>query len=297
MLEKRKGIIAVLLAAMIWGGGFIATSKSLDSFPTLTMLSIRFSVAALIILVIFFKRIRKITKKEFIRGIPLGIFLFLAFATQTYGLNFTTVANNSFLTALNVIFTPYIVWIIYKQKPSNKIFLASILSLIGVGILTMNGVTFSLNIGDAITLLAALCFSLHVIWASSMSDVDHVITTFVQMVVAAIISTISAGLFDPKLEQVSSSSIVSLIYLIVAATVISYLLQMYGARQISSSMVSILLSTEAMFATVFSFFILHEKLDGKSLISILLMSIAVLISSKEENIEEDIQDSIEEITG
>lgn len=290
MSQKNKGIIAILLAAVVWGGGFIATSKSLDSFPTLTMLSLRFSAAALIILVIFFNRIKKITKKEFIKGIPLGIFLFLAFSLQTYALNFTTVANNSFLTALNVVFTPYIVWILYKQKPSKNIFIASILSLIGVAILTMGDVSLSLNIGDLITLGAAICFSLHVIWAGKMSDVDHVITTFIQMVVAAIISTVAAFIFDPKLEGISGSAVFSLVYLILFATVISYLLQMYGARHVSSSMVSILLSTEALFATVLSVFILNETLDMKSIISIILMGTAVLISSKDESAEDAIEE-------
>lgn len=290
MSTKNKGIIAVLIAAMIWGGGFIATSKSLDSFPTLTMLAIRFSAAAVLIFIIFFKRIKKIKMTEFLKGIPLGIFLFLAFSTQTYALNFTTVANNSFLTALNVVFTPYIVWMLYKQKPSKSIFIASILSLIGVAILTMGGVSLSLNIGDMITLVAAVCFSLHVIWAGKMSDVDHVITTFIQMVVAAIIATIGAVIFDPKLEVVSSSAAFSLVYLIIFATVISYLLQMYGARHVSSSMVSILLSTEALFATILSVFILHESLDIKSVISIILMGVAVLISSKDESAEDAIEE-------
>lgn len=116
MSNKVKGTLAVLIAAMIWGGGFIATSKSLDSFPTLTMLAIRFSLSAILILLLFFKRIKLMKRQEFLKALPLGVFLFLAFATQTYGLNFTTVSNNSFLTAMNVVFTPYLGWLLYKKS-------------------------------------------------------------------------------------------------------------------------------------------------------------------------------------
>lgn len=292
MSNKVKGTLAVLIAAMIWGGGFIATSKSLDSFPTLTMLAIRFSLSAILILLLFFKRIKLMKRQEFLKALPLGVFLFLAFATQTYGLNFTTVSNNSFLTAMNVVFTPYLGWLLYKKKPSKTIFFASVLSLIGVSLLTLNGFSFKLNIGDGITLIAAICFSLHVLWASKVCDIDHVITTFVQMSVAGVISLIGALLFDSEIKEVSMSSLYSLVYLIIVATVVSYLLQMYGTKHISPSMVSILLSTEAVFATILSVILLGEKIDIKSFISILLMSIAVFISSRDESALDTIEEPV-----
>ncbi|MDT2801070.1 DMT family transporter [Vagococcus lutrae] len=292
MSNKVKGTLAVLIAAMIWGGGFIATSKSLDSFPTLTMLAIRFSLSAILILLLFFKRIKLMKRQEFLKALPLGVFLFLAFATQTYGLNFTTVSNNSFLTAMNVVFTPYLGWLLYKKKPSKTIFFASVLSLIGVSLLTLNGFSFKLNIGDGITLIAAICFSLHVLWASKVSNIDHVITTFVQMSVAGVISLIGALLFDSEIKEVSLSSLYSLVYLIIVATVVSYLLQMYGTKHISPSMVSILLSTEAVFATILSVILLGEKIDIKSFISILLMSIAVFISSRDESALDTIEEPV-----
>lgn len=182
--------------------------------------------------------------------------------------------------------------VIIQKKPSKTIFFASVLSLIGVSLLTLNGFSFKLNIGDGITLIAAICFSLHVLWASKVSNIDHVITTFVQMSVAGVISLIGALLFDSEIKEVSLSSLYSLVYLIIVATVVSYLLQMYGTKHISPSMVSILLSTEAVFATILSVILLGEKIDIKSFISILLMSIAVFISSRDESALDTIEEPV-----
>lgn len=284
-MNNNKGLLSIILAAMIWGGGYVATSSALDSFSPLVMLAFRFLLASGILILIKHEKIFSMTKEELFRSIPLGIFVFLAFFFQTIGVKYTTVSNNSFLTSMNVVMTPYILWFLTKKTPSKKVVFSSILATIGVGILTLKTGFSEVNIGDLYSLVGAMFFSLHVVWSQRCSDIHHTKTTFVQMVVAGMVALILAFLTResfPEFSSMSLSSLLSIIYLVVMATLIAYMLQMYASRSISPSLISIVLASEALFATIFSVIFLGEKITVRSSVSMILITLAVVLSSNED---------------
>ena len=84
MEKNKKHIIAdltLVIVAIIWGSGFTATKMALDSgLGPFYMMAFRFSIAAVIMALVFYKRIKKIEKKDLIAGSAVGFFLFFAFA-------------------------------------------------------------------------------------------------------------------------------------------------------------------------------------------------------------------------
>lgn len=119
-MSKQQANIVCLLVAAIWGGGFIATDAALQTFAPFTVLMIRFIGAALVSIVVCMTSKVKISKEALVRGSISGSLMYLAFAFQTFGLFLTNTGQNAFLTAVNVVLVPYIVWILWKKKPSNR---------------------------------------------------------------------------------------------------------------------------------------------------------------------------------
>lgn len=281
MSDKTKGMLGLALAAVIWGGGFIATAGALQSFDTLSFLAVRFGLASLMMFIIFFKDIRKINLVEIEMGIPVGVVLFLAFTIQTYALEFTTVSHNAFLTATNVIFTPYLVWLVYKKKPANRVFLASFMTLLAVGFLTMDKLDLSFNFGDLLTLICAVFFSLHLIVSLRMRKVNVKITTFIQFVVVALLSLLSCFVFKPQVQALNLVAVGSLCYLVFFSTIICYMLQMYGTKHVNPSIMSIILSLETLCATIFGVIILGEPFNLRIALSMAVLLGAIALASKE----------------
>ena len=77
---------------------------------------IRFVGSAMLSFLIAFPRLRKVEHKTLLKGSVAGVFLFLAFAFQTFGLQYTTASKNAFLTTTNVMFVPYIYWMLFHQR-------------------------------------------------------------------------------------------------------------------------------------------------------------------------------------
>ncbi|MFR4219638.1 MAG: DMT family transporter, partial [[Clostridium] innocuum] len=109
-------------------------------------------------LLICWKKLRRLDRATIGHGIVTGIFLFLAFAFQTFGLKYSTPSKNAFLTATNVVFVPYLLWLLWHRRPSRKELIASLLCIVGIALLTLKKDALMLGFGDMLSLVCALFF-------------------------------------------------------------------------------------------------------------------------------------------
>ncbi|MFS0775178.1 DMT family transporter [Neobacillus sp. 3P2-tot-E-2] len=277
-MQKYMGEIALTITAIIWGSGFVASSISLEYFTPYQILAGRFLIGAIVLTVIFHKKLKNINKSTMIKGAVLGIFLYLAFALQTVGLQFTTPSKNAFLTAVNVVIVPFIAFVIYKRKIDMYELMGAILAMVGVGILSLK-LSAEINIGDLLTLGCAFGFAFHIFFtAKYVKDSDPVSLTLIQMMTAAIIGMIVV-LFKGETSFVfEKEGMFSLLYLGIFSTTIAYLLQTVAQKMITETKAAIILSTESFWGMVFSVAILDEAMTIKMVIGAILILTAIIIS-------------------
>lgn len=273
----KRHELALFFTAIFWGLGFVFMDIALDELNTFSILTIRFLGSALIIFALAYKAIIRAKKQDVINGAILGVFLFLAFAFQTYGLVFTSASRNAFLTAANVVMVPLIMFLVYKQKITNNIKLGSVLMFLGIGFVSGFGTT-GFNIGDALTLICALFFALHIIFISKfLNDKNLYVIVCMQMLVAGLIS-LFLGLITSSLSFAGAGNIsFALFYVVVVSTCLTFFLQNYGLSKVDSSKGAIILSTEALFGTLGSIVILGETISAMTLIGFVLMFIGIIV--------------------
>lgn len=272
------GEIALTITAIIWGSGFVASAISLDYFTPYQILAGRFLIGAIVLTVIFHKKLKNINKSTMIKGAVLGIFLYLAFALQTVGLQFTTPSKNAFLTAVNVVIVPFIAFVIYKRKIDMYELMGAILAMVGVGILSLK-LSAEINIGDLLTLGCAFGFAFHIFFtAKYVKDSDPVTLTLIQMLTAAIIGIIVVLFRGETSFVIEKEGMFSLLYLGIFSTTIAYLLQTVAQKMITETKAAIILSTESFWGMVFSVAILDETMTIKMVIGAILILSAIIIS-------------------
>lgn len=261
-MKRKYANMMLLVVTVVWGGGFIATEGALESLSPFYIMMIRFLGAAVLPIIISWKKLRALNSNIIFHGVVTGIFLFLAFAFQTFGLQYSTPSKNAFLTATNVVLVPYLLWFIMHRKPTKKEIIASILCIIGIALLTLKPGTAMFSLGDMLSLACAVFFALHIIALERYSvHVDAICMTTLQMITAGIISTICALCFEQVPTSFPASAIGNVAYLIFVSTLLAYLLQTYAQKFTTANSASLILSMEALFASIFSFFILHEVMS------------------------------------
>ena len=157
-MTRLQADLALCLAGLIWGFGFVAQKDALNHIGPFTFVASRFLLSALVVLPLALreKGFRGLTT-GFSKNINAGKIMIMcaAFAAavslQQYGMTATSVTNTAFITGLYVVMVPFIGWFFYKQKLSAPVLVACVLSAIGVWLLSggnVNDLKISLGHGD-----------------------------------------------------------------------------------------------------------------------------------------------------
>ncbi|GAA0726272.1 DMT family transporter [Clostridium malenominatum] len=276
---KNKSLLAdfsLLIIAVIWGSGFVATKNALDSYSPYFIMASRFFIACVSIGLVFFKNIKKITKKDFMAGSIIGFLLFIAFAAQTIGLQYTTAAKQAFITGTNVVMVPFIYWLVNSKKPDIYNLIAAFMCFIGIGFLTLEG-SLHINLGDGLTLACALFFACHIVAIGYYAEKhDPIVLTFVQFLVAFILSLISIFSFNEIPSTISKEGLFPIIYLGVFSTFIAFLIQNVAQKYTTPTRAAIILCLEAVFGSLLSCFLLGEDFTYKMFIGCIVIFLAIV---------------------
>lgn len=277
-MRKYIGEIGLLVTAVIWGTGFPVSSIALDYFSPYQILAGRFVIGAVLLGVLFYKKLLNLSKSVLLKGGLLGVFLYGAFAFQTVGLQFTTPSNNAFLTAVNVLIVPFIAFVLYRRKVSPFELIGAVLAMAGIALLSLNG-TLSINPGDVLSLMCAVFFAFHIFYTGQfVRNEDAITLTLVQMTVAAVIAWIVIAVKGEAVLPITTTSATSLLYLGVFSTTLAFLLQTVAQKHVSETKAAILLSMESLWGMIFSILMLREIVTGQMIIGAALILLAILLA-------------------
>ena len=289
-MKKWLAIGGLILVTVIWGGGFVASDMALESMKPFQIMMVRFLLASVLMGVIS-RGQRKSEEKLKDRagaikaGVLMGVTLFMGFAFQIIGLQYTTPSKNAFLTALNVVIVPFIAFVILKKKIGAKGIIGAVMSVLGVALLSLNG-DFTVSLGDGLTLFCAVGFAFQIFFTSEfVKKYPASVLNTVQMFTAFVLSAISLMIFGENDFQVTTQGWLSALYLGVVSTTICYLLQTACQKYIDETKAAIILSMESVFGTIFSIMILHEVVTVRMVIGCAVILAAVIISNMSETSE------------
>ncbi|SHK04797.1 DMT family transporter [Paramaledivibacter caminithermalis] len=280
--DKKKNLmldLSLLLVALVWGGSFVALKNALDVISPLFLMAIRFTATFIIMSIIFNKKLKIIGKKDIRAGTIIGLFVFLAFTAQAYGLKYTTVSKQAFLVGTNVVIVPFLTWIIHKKSPGWEALTGAVLSCIGIGLLTLQGYNISINIGDVLSLGCAFFIAASIVAIDYFSsDSDPITLVITQMGAAALFFIIIAFVCEPIPKNITTDVIFSLSYIVLLATIGAFLIQNVAQKYIPPTHTAIILCMESVFATLLAALILKEKMTVFMVLGCLLILLSILIS-------------------
>lgn len=282
---KQNGFLAKLclfVATIIWGTTFFIMEGTIENIGVFTLLATRFSIAALILAAVLYKRLKKIDKSYLIQGFLLGLFIIVAYAFQTYGLadEATTPGKNAFLTAIYCVIVPFMAWAITKEKPDRYNIIAAVMGILGITLISVSGNDFSsICAGDFLTLMGGIFFAVHIVAVPAFSKKrDVLLLTMLQFFFSGLLAWIPALTMETFPENLPPASLTAIIYLAVCATCLCYLLQNVGQKYTKPAAASLILSLEAVFGVMFSVIFTKEEISPKVLTGFIIVFLAVIIS-------------------
>ena len=285
-LDKKQtiGRLQLLIATAFWGASFIfVKALQSDGYAPSTLMAFRFTIGAIILAAIYFKKFKLLDLSYLWRGVVMGFLLYASFMLQTYGLNDTTPGTNAFLTACYCVIVPFLYWLLTKKKPDKWNVIAAFICLIGIGLVSFtNG--FRIAPGDAITLTGGVMYAIQIVsTALLIKDRDPILLSVLQIATVAIFSWITTFFIQPELPSVSMEQGLKVLYLAVFCTAMGFTFQNMGQKIVDTTIAGIILSLECVFALIISLFCGQENLTFEIGCGFVLIFVAVIISETKLN--------------
>jgi drug/metabolite transporter (DMT)-like permease len=290
-MKKYSAESILLVVTLIWGATFAIVKLALSNVSPMVFISIRFSLAAILLLPVFLAKSRNITRTALLGGLFLGFIYFLEFSTQTIGLQYTTATKSGFITGTFILFTPIFQYLFEKKKPGRGNLIGVCFVLAGLTLLSSKGDSVfdivhelgsGFNIGDSFTLLSAVFYAMYIVYLDIVSKKsDYLSLVFFQISTTALLGIISVVLFSATgLENFKfifgRNLILAFLYTSILATLLTTTLQTKYQKIVTPTKAGIIFSFEPIFAAVFAYYFISERISRFSFIGGILIFTGLL---------------------
>src|SRR5680860_1382690 len=271
--------LALLAITASWGSTFFLIHDLLDRVPVLDFLAVRFTIASIAILLVSPKAMRRLSRDSKRQAIVLGALYDVAQILQTTGLAHTAASVSGFITGMYVVATPLFAALLLRSRIGGLTWLAVLLAITGLGVLTLGDVSSGLGLGygEALTLIAAMIYALHIVGLGAWSTArDALGMSIVQCIVIAVICTGAAAPGGIVLPQTGGDWL-SVGYMALFAGAAAMLGQTWAQAHLPPTRTAVIMSTEPVFAALFAVLLGGESATARMLLGGALVLAAMLI--------------------
>lgn len=262
-----------------WGSTFFLIHDLLDRLPVTDFLAVRFAIASAALLLAAPRAVARLSARRRRHALVLGLLYGVAQVLQTAGLAHTAASVSGFITGLYVVCTPLFAALLLRTRIGGWTVAAVGLALAGLGVLTLGDLSggLTLGYGEALTLVAAMVYALHIVGLGAWSDAsDAVGMTVVQCLVITAVSAVAAvpGGLDLPAHPGDWARVA---YMGLVAGAAAILGQTWAQAHLPPTRSAIIMSMEPVFAALFAVLLGGESATPRMLLGGAMVLAAMLI--------------------
>lgn len=271
--------LVLAVVCLIWGSTFIIVKKAVADISILLFLTLRFSIAAVLLALLFGMRKNRAPLGESLRGgITAGALLFTGYVVQTFGLRYTSAAKTGFITGLYIPLVPILGALFYRKKPRRSEALGIILAFAGTALMTVPG-DLSIGHGDLLVACSTVAYALHIlVLARYTKTADVGSLAVVQIATAAMLGWLTFWWAAPVEVRWTSAVWIALAVTSVLATAFAFSALTWAQKYTTATHTALILSLEPVFAWLASYLAAGEVLTGRGVAGAALILAGIILA-------------------
>ena len=280
---RLKADLTLLFVSIVWGSAFVAQRVAGQLGSVYLFNGARYFLAALVVLP-FVGRIGNLTKlprAQFKWMFIAGFLLFVGSAFQQLGVVYTTAGNAGFITALYVVLVPIVLFIGWRER-LHWLSVAAVAMAVAGAFLLSTGGRFEVRAGDALELIGALFWALHVVVLGKFASKFESMTFSVGQLAICGLLNLGVGAFTESVPTFNGSLVAAILYTALFSLGLCYTLQIWAQRHTPPADAALILGLESVFAVLAGWWLLNETLLPIQIFGCVLIFIAVLLSQFKE---------------
>lgn len=292
MLEKHAKLVSITIP-LVWGFSYIFMTFGIAQIPTFELVTLRCSIAFLVMGVLFFKHLKNyLSKVLLLYSAIAGLLLFSVFACLVVGVTYTDASTTGFLQSTTVVIVPLMQVIFDRKLPQVRTMLACLITLVGLALLS-GAQLMTLNLGAIAALLSAVIYAGHILFSKfAVQRIDATSLGILQLGFASLYGVLSSLFFEKVVFPSGLSSWIAILGLALLCSAYGFVMLAKLQFYVSAEFTGFMFSLEPVFTAIFAMIIFGESLQIKGYFGAILILIGVLLaSSKKANRADKEQES------
>lgn len=200
--------IIFIVVVAIWGITFVFTKNALEVIGPFAYNTIRMALGAATLALVAGRDWQRVHTGYFWPALVTGLVLFVSYASQAYGQQFTTASKAGFLTGTNVVYVPVLSALLLRKKPGPASMVGVVLAFVGLYLLSIDAGPLSFAPGDLWVALSGGGWALYIIVLAYYSPrLNVMVYASLHVFVAALLSGLGWLLAEPLTVPVTSAAL------------------------------------------------------------------------------------------
>ena len=267
----------LILTTLFWGGSFLFTKIGLREIPPPLFVFTRFTLATLLMMIVFARRLPSLNLGILRRGAIVGTALGLTNISFVFGIQGTSISRAGVLNNLFVLFIPIITKLIWRDR-IGRINLGGVaLAALGIWLLATSGGA-GFNRGDLLSTICAFFIACHIITVSKvLRDDDVYLVSMIQFATVEAIAGAAALAGPTPAFSVSPTGVMTVIYCAIFPTIICFTLQNNWQRHTTPTQAGLIYTLDPVWSMLGGYIVLGERMTAREWFGCLLIFSAVLL--------------------
>lgn len=284
-MSRIQANLLLVVIALIWGSAFVAQSHGMADIGPMAFTGVRFLIGALVVAPLMWREWQGLQRQQrgLVRGdalkiAGLGCLLLMGAAMQQIGIVSTTVTNAGFLTALYVPLVPVLGWLLLRHLPHWSVWPGALACLVGAFLLS-GAHELKIGLGDAWVIASALPWALHVLLVGRVADRMNApfLVAGGQFLVCGVLALAYALVAEPISWQALEAAALPIAYAGVLSVGVAFTAQVVAQRYAHAADAAIILSSETLFAALFGYLLMGDRLGPTGLAGCALILSSMLV--------------------
>ncbi len=268
---------ALLLITAIWGTTFPLLRVTLRTLDPYEIIALRFTIAAVILVAIYWKRLFRAGRTALWDGAVTGLFMVAGYLTQAIGLTTTSSPRSAFLTGTAVVFVPFLAFLVQRSGVALGEAAGVLLTFVGLLLFYVDA-GLTLRAGDLWTLAGAIAFASQVVYTNVARRSDPFAVSALQALVAAAVGWIFVGARGGLSVPVAAIPWGTLLYLGIIATALILALQTWALGKTKPVRAGVIYSLEPVFAAIVAMMFFREGMSAREVAASGAIMLGVLVA-------------------
>jgi len=294
---RGRAELALAGITVVWGSTFVVVQYAIRSVPPILFLSLRFTVAAVVLCAIYGSAIwkqRTQASRWLWPGIAAGILLYTAYVFQTIGLKYTSASKSAFLTGLSIPLVPFVSSFVYRNRPRLFEVAGVLVASAGMALMTLPLGKLGISRGDFLSAICAVAFAFHIVLIGHYAPLIGFETiAVVQVITAAGLGLMTFRVQGPVAAHFTFEVAAAVLVTGMLATALAFTTMAWAQQYTSATRAALIFALEPVVAWLTSFLLNGERMADRAVFgAFLILTGIVMVELKRTDVRKHLNERV-----